>query len=281
MRSPIRSRSAAAKSSSRRAWGSRCIPKTATPRHAAAQRRSRDVRREGRRSQHLSLSSTSRCTTARCAALTIERRLRSAIQRGEFELLYQPLVATASRQPRRRRGVAALGKPRPRAASSRINSSAVAEHTRADRRHRRLGTADRMRAIARAGASGADALRIAVNVSPRQFRGERLLAKCAKPLPRTSAGELPADRGDRRTGDPQSAGSGRDLMRSTSWASVWRWTISARAILAVLPEALSVRRAEDRPRLRARSRLRSGRPRACHRGDPHGQGARLASSPKA
>jgi diguanylate cyclase (GGDEF)-like protein len=107
--------------------------------------------------------------------LTVERRLRSALPRDEFRLVYQPLVSTASKQLV---GAEALlrwhspdyGWVEP------DQFIAVAEHTglivdigdwvlrtacAQVREWRELGWTD---------------LRIAVNVSPRQFRGEGLLA---------------------------------------------------------------------------------------------------------
>ncbi len=107
--------------------------------------------------------------------LTIERRLRSALQRGEFQLMYQPLIATATR---RLVGAEALlrwqspdyGRVEP------DQFIAVAEHTGliVQIGDWVLRTASaQLRAWREAGRTD---LRMAVNVSPRQFRGDRLLA---------------------------------------------------------------------------------------------------------
>jgi diguanylate cyclase (GGDEF)-like protein len=120
--------------------------------------------------------------------LTIERRLRSALQRGEFTLLYQPLVATASRQVVGAEALLRWQSPD----YGRVEPDqfiAVAEHTGliVD-----IGDWVMQTACAQLRAwreRGAKQLRMAVNVSPRQFRGERLLTKVRECL---AAHGLPA-----------------------------------------------------------------------------------------
>jgi len=107
--------------------------------------------------------------------LTVERRLRNALPRGEFRLVYQPLVATASRQLV---GVEALlrwhspdyGCVEPDQFIS------VAEHTGliVDIGDWVLRTACEQARVWRS--LGWSDLRMAVNVSPRQFRSDKLLA---------------------------------------------------------------------------------------------------------
>ena len=44
---------------------------------------------------------------------TAERRLREALEQGQFWLLYMPMVSVWDNSHRRHRGPAALGRPRP------------------------------------------------------------------------------------------------------------------------------------------------------------------------
>jgi diguanylate cyclase (GGDEF)-like protein len=107
--------------------------------------------------------------------LAIERRLRSALQRDEFRLVYQPLVVTATRQVV---GAEALlrwispdyGRVTPE------HFISVAEHTGLIVE---IGDWVLRTACAQLRAwrdLGWTQFRVAVNVSPRQFRGDRLLA---------------------------------------------------------------------------------------------------------
>ncbi len=106
--------------------------------------------------------------------LAIERDLRSAVQRGELELFYQPLMPT--------RGTEAVGAE----ALLRWHSPhdglvapehfiAVAEHTGLIVEVGEWVLRSACAQLAAWHAQGRSDFRIAVNVSPRQFRGDRLL----------------------------------------------------------------------------------------------------------
>jgi diguanylate cyclase (GGDEF)-like protein len=107
--------------------------------------------------------------------LAIERRLRSALQHDEFCLDYQPLVATASREVVGAEALLRWSSPDyGRVAPEHF--IAVAEHTGLIVE---IGDWVLRTACAQLGAwreLGQTNFRVAVNVSPRQFRGDRLLA---------------------------------------------------------------------------------------------------------
>jgi diguanylate cyclase (GGDEF)-like protein len=107
--------------------------------------------------------------------LAIERRLRSAMQRDEFRLVYQPLVATASR---RLLGAEAL--LRWQTSDDGVVGPdqfiAVAEHTGLIVEIGEWVLRSACAQLAAWRALGWTSFHVAVNVSPRQFRGQRLLA---------------------------------------------------------------------------------------------------------
>jgi len=107
--------------------------------------------------------------------LTIERRLRSALQRGELQLMYQPLVATATKQLVGAEALLRWHSPDVGLVMP-DQFIAVAEHTGLIVE---IGDWVLHTACAQLRAwrdRGASQLRMAVNVSPRQFRGDRLLS---------------------------------------------------------------------------------------------------------
>ena len=119
--------------------------------------------------------------------LAIERQLRGAVQRNEFELVYQPLVSTSTLEVR---GAEALLRWR-----SPIDGVVAPEHFIAVAEHTGLiveigewvlRTACAQLAMWRE--LGWTSFGVAVNVSPRQFRGDSLLATVRECL---SANELP------------------------------------------------------------------------------------------
>ena len=88
-------------------------------RRPAAQRRRRDVPRQGRGQGPLRSSSSRACTPRCSSALELEADLQRALERGELVLHYQPIVDARDAARRRRRGARALAAPRARAGPAR------------------------------------------------------------------------------------------------------------------------------------------------------------------
>ena len=137
------------------------------------------------------------------ARLEMETRLRHAVERGEMELAYQPIVAHGRRGHRRRRGARALAPPRGRA------SSAPAVHP-AGRGDRASSTRSASGCCAPpAATSGSCAARarrgrrspVTVNLSPRQLRNPGLADRVAAVLAETGLPAGAAHPGDHRDGD--------------------------------------------------------------------------------
>jgi len=107
--------------------------------------------------------------------LAIERRLRSALQRDEFRLDYQPLVATASREVVGAEALLRWVSPDyGRVAPEHFIS--IAEHTGLIVEIGDWALRSACAQLHAWRALGWTNFRVAVNVSPRQFRGDRLLA---------------------------------------------------------------------------------------------------------
>jgi len=106
--------------------------------------------------------------------LAIERDLRSALQRGEFELFYQPLMPTRGSEAVGAEALLRWHSPRNGLVAPE-HFIAVAEHTGLIVEIGEWVLRSACTQLAAWHAQGWHSLRIAVNVSPRQFRGERLL----------------------------------------------------------------------------------------------------------
>jgi diguanylate cyclase (GGDEF)-like protein len=113
--------------------------------------------------------------------LAVERQLRSALARGEFRLLYQPLVEAATRAVVGAEALLRWHSPEDGLVEPE-HFIPVAEHTGLIVDigewvlHHACAQLQDWRAL------GWTGLRMAVNVSPRQFRGERLLASVRNSL---------------------------------------------------------------------------------------------------
>jgi diguanylate cyclase (GGDEF)-like protein len=106
--------------------------------------------------------------------LAIERRLRNALQRGELRLHYQPLVTTARRDLVGAEALLRWASP-DEGLTDPEHFVSVAEHTGLIVEIGEWVIATACAQLARWRSLGFTRLRVAVNVSPRQFRGDRLL----------------------------------------------------------------------------------------------------------
>jgi len=106
--------------------------------------------------------------------LAIERQLRSALQRAELRLHYQPLVATGSRRLAGAEALLRWHHPEEGLIGPE-QFIAVAEHTGLIVEIGDWVLQTACAQLAEWRAQGAEGLRMAINVSPRQFRGDRLL----------------------------------------------------------------------------------------------------------
>jgi diguanylate cyclase (GGDEF)-like protein len=120
--------------------------------------------------------------------LAIEHRLRNALQRDEFELRYQPLVATGTREIIGAEALLRWNSPDYGLVTP-DHFIAVAEHTGLIVEIGDWVLRSACVQLRAWRALGWPAFRIAVNVSPRQFRGDRLLASVRDCL---AANALPA-----------------------------------------------------------------------------------------
>jgi len=107
--------------------------------------------------------------------LALERQLRTALARGEFRLLYQPLVDTATRAVVGAEALLRWWSPEDGPIEPE-HFIPVAEHTGLIVDIGEWVLANACRQLQAWRERGGSRLRIAINVSPRQFRGERLLS---------------------------------------------------------------------------------------------------------
>ena len=152
---------------------------------------------------------------------------------------------------------------------------ALAEESGADRRHRRVGARDRLRA-GRAWAASGPPIHISVNVSARQFDDP---AAARRPATRCTAPAWTATSSCSRSPRPRSCATPRPPPRSlrelARSASARDRRLRHRLLVARLPAAAPGRRAQDRPHVHRRAR----HARTSRRADPDARPARPQPRP--
>ena len=148
--SPSRSWSPTRSSRSRRRSGSRSRRATRATRRRCSPTPTRRCTTP-RRPPAAAGPSTRRPAATRSSGSPWPRRLRRALNGEEFQLHYQPIFDTSTRELTRRRGAAALARPRARRARAAERVHPRGRGDRADRADRRLGDRRGLRAAGRLG----------------------------------------------------------------------------------------------------------------------------------